>query len=251
MSKGELAGRVAIVTGAGRNIGRAIAMALAADGASAVVNARANKEEASAVVDEIVKAGGKGMAILADVADAAAVEKMVVAAVDRFGRIDILINNAAIRGEKSLDALTFDEWRRIHAVILDGAFHCVKNCLPHLKKSGAGTIVNIGGLSAHTSSKGRAHVVTAKAGLVGFTRALANDLAADNVTVNCVAPGLMDTRRGSTAPEPQHHSVNHTLTGKRGGPDDVAATVRFLCSPGARYITGQTIHVNGGAYLGS
>ena len=145
----------------------------------------------------------------------------------------------------------YEEWRRIHSVILDGAFHCVKSCLPHLRKSGAGAIINIGGLSAHTSSKGRAHVVTAKAGLVGFTRALANDLAPDNITVNCVAPGLIDTRRSSTAPEPQHHSVNHTLTGRRGAAEDIAATVRFLCGPGARYITGQTIHVNGGAYLGA
>ena len=247
----ELAGRVAVVTGAGRNIGRAIALALAQDGAAVLVNARSNKAEADEVVGIIEAAGGKALAALGDVADGAAVEKMVAAAVARFGRIDILINNAAVRGEKKLDDLTYEDWRRIQAVILDGAFHCVKYCLPHLRKSGAGAIINIGGLSAHTSSKGRAHVVTAKAGLVGLTRALASDLSTDNITVNCVAPGLIDTKRSATAPEPQHHSVNHTLTGRRGTSDDIAATVRFLCGPGARYITGQTIHVNGGAYLGS
>jgi 3-oxoacyl-[acyl-carrier protein] reductase len=175
----------------------------------------------------------------------------VKAAVENFGRIDFLINNAAIRAEKPFDAISYDDWRRILGVILDGAFHCAQAALPHLKKSGAGAIVNLGGLSAHTGSKGRAHVVAAKAGLVGLTRALAADLAADNITVNCVAPGLIATRRSATAPEPQHHSVHHTLTGQRGAPEDIAAMVRFLCGPGARYITGQTIHVNGGAYLSS
>ena len=134
-------------------------------------------------------------------------------------------------------------------VTLDGAFHCAKACLPHLKASGAGAIVNIGGLSAHTGSKHRAHVTAAKLGLVGFTRGLAHDLARDHVTVNLVAPGTIDTVRRLDAGQPAHHLTNNTLTGKRGAPDDIAAMVRFLCGPGARYITGQTIHVNGGAYL--
>ena len=134
-------------------------------------------------------------------------------------------------------------------VTLDGAFHCAKACLPHLKQSGAGAIINVGGLSAHTGSKHRAHVIAAKAGLVGFTRALAHDLAKDNVTVNLVAPGTIDTARKADAATPAHHLINNTLAGKRGAPDDVAAMVRFLCGPGARYVTGQTIHVNGGAYF--
>jgi 3-oxoacyl-[acyl-carrier protein] reductase len=247
----ELANRVAIVTGSGRNIGRAIALSLAASGACVVVNARGNKAEADAVVGEIEKIGGKAIAILGDVAEPATAEKLAAAAVRQFGRIDFLINNAAIRAEKPIDALSYEDWRRILGVILDGAFHNVKAAMPHLKKSGAGAIVNLGGLSAHTGSKDRAHVMTAKAGIVGFTRALAADLAADNVTVNCVVPGLISTKRSATAPEPQHHSVHRTLTGQRGTPEDIAAMVRFLCGPGARYITGQTIHVNGGAYLGS
>ncbi len=247
----ELANRVAIVTGSGRNIGRAIALALAAAGASVVVNARGNAAEADAVVGEIEKAGGKAVAVIGDVSEPATAEKLAAAAIERFGRIDFLVNNAAIRAEKPLDALSYQDWRTILGVILDGAFLCVKAVLPHLKKSGAGSIVNIGGLSAHSGSKGRAHVIAAKAGLVGLTRALAADLAADKVTVNCVVPGLIDTKRTATAPEPQHHSVHHTLTGQHGAPDDIAATVRFLCGPGARYITGQTIHVNGVAILGS
>ncbi len=246
----ELAGRVAIVTGAGRNIGRAIALALADAGSSVVVNARSNKSEADAVVHEIESAGGKALACLGDVADPAAVDAMAAATVSRFGRIDILVNNAALRGEKSLDEMSYADWRRILDVTLDGAFHCVKACLPQLKASGAGAIVNIGGLSAHTGSKHRAHVVTAKAGLVGLTRALAHDLAEHKVTVNCVSPGLIDTPRAKSA-EPAHHATNKTLFGARGAPDEIAGMVRYLCGPAGRYITGQTIHVNGGAYLGS
>jgi 3-oxoacyl-[acyl-carrier protein] reductase len=249
-SEQELEGKVAIVTGAGRNIGRMIALALAAGGAAVVVNVRANRAEAESVVREIEKRGGRALAAIANVADAGAVDAMVAAAAERFGRIDILVNNAAVRKETPLATMTAAEWREILGVILDGAFHCVKSCLPQLKKSGAGAIINIGGLSGHTGAKHRAHVVTAKAGIVGFTRALAHDLAADRVTVNCVAPGLIDTARKPGTPEPQHHQTQTMLAGRLGAPEDVAAAVRFLAGPGARYITGQTLHVNGGAYLG-
>jgi 3-oxoacyl-[acyl-carrier protein] reductase len=247
----ELNGKIAIVTGAGRNIGRAIALALAADGASILVNARSNRAEADGVAREIEAAGGKAIVHIGDVGDAAQVRAMVELAVKHFGRIDILVNNAALRREKPFAEMTYAEWREIMNVTLDGAFHCVKACLPHLKKSGAGTIVNIGGLSAHTGAKDRAHVVTAKAGIIGFTRALAHDLAADGITVNCVVPGLIGTPRPKDKPEPAHHLTHQTITGERGRPEDVAAAVRFLCGPGARYVNGQAIHANGGAYLGA
>lgn len=246
----ELAGKVAIVTGAGRNIGRMIALALAAGGAAVVVNARSNRAEAESVVREIEKRGGRALVAIADVTDSGAVETMIASAAKQFGRIDILVNNAAIRKETPLEKLTAAEWREILAVILDGAFNCAKSCLPHLKKSGAGAIINIGGLSGHTGAKHRAHVITAKAGIVGLTRALAHDLAADHVTVNCVSPGLIDTARKPDTPQPQHHQAQNMLAGRLGAPEDVAAAVRFLAGPGARYITGQTLHVNGGAYLG-
>jgi 3-oxoacyl-[acyl-carrier protein] reductase len=249
MSK-ELEGRVAVVTGAGRNIGRAIALQLAAGGAAVIVNVRSNKGEAEAVVKEIESAGGHAAIAIGDVADAAAMQRMADMAAERFGRIDYLINNAALRHEKPVDQMTFAEWREVLSVVLDGAFHCVKACLPHLRKSGAGAIVNIGGMSAHTGSKNRIHVTTAKAGLIGLTRGLAHDLAADNITVNYVSPGMIGTPRDPSKPEPQHHSTNRPLTGNRGVPDDVAAMVRFLCGPGARYITGQSLHANGGAFLG-
>jgi 3-oxoacyl-[acyl-carrier protein] reductase len=246
----ELTGKVAIVTGAGRNIGRAIALALAEGGASIVVNAHSNRVEAEAVEREIEALGGKALVHIGDVADAADMQAMADMAVKQLGRLDILINNAALRREKPFGEMSYAEWREILDVTLDGAFHCAKACLPALRKSGAGTIVNIGGLSAHTGAKDRAHVVTAKAGIIGFTRALAHDLASDGITVNCVVPGLIGTARPKDKPEPAHHLTHRTITGQRGRPEDVAAAVRFLCGPAARYITGQAIHSNGGAYLG-
>lgn len=247
----ELHGRVAIVTGAGRNIGRAIAVALAEGGAAVVVNARSNRAEIESVARQVEQRGGQALAFLADVTDAAAVERMVAAVLVRFGRLDILVNNAALRRESPIDQMAPEEWREVMATILDGAFNCVKACAPHLRQSGRGTIVNIGGLTAHVGARNRAHVVAAKAGLVGLTRALAHDFAQDTITVNCVSPGLIATTRSETSPaQPDHHSTSRTLSGQRGAPADVARTVRFLCGPGARYMTGQTLHVNGGAFLG-
>jgi 3-oxoacyl-[acyl-carrier protein] reductase len=247
---GELSGKVAVVTGAGRNIGRAVALALARAGASVVVNARTNRQEAEAVCAEIAREGGQALAHLADVADAGAVERMAEVAVARFGRIDILVNNAAARTEAKLDDITPERWRAILGPSLDGPFYCARACAAHLRNTGAGAIINIGGLSGHTGAKGRVHVVTAKAGIVGLTRALANELAADGITVNCVVPGLIDTARAPGAPLPSHHEVHRTLVGRLGVPDDIAAAVCFLAGPQARYITGQTLHVNGGVYLG-
>ena len=251
MEDKPLADQVAIVTGGVRRIGKATALALARAGAAVVINARSSRAEADQVAEEISAAGGRALVRLADVTDESAVARMAEAAVAAFGRIDILVNNAALRREKPFAEMDYAAWREILDVTLDGTFHCVKACLPALRQSKAGTIVNIGGLSAHTGAKNRAHVVTAKAGIIGFTRALAHDLADDGVTVNCVVPGLIGTPRPKDKPEPAHHLTHQTISGERGRPEDVAATVRFLCSRGARYINGQAIHANGGAYLGA
>jgi len=250
MSEKELAGKVAIVTGAGRNIGRAIALRLAQAGASVVVNVRSNKTEADSVLREIEAADGKAAIVLGDVADEKTATALADAAIKRFGRIDILVNNAALRREKPITEMSYKDWREVMGVILDGPFHCVHACLPAMRKNG-GTIINIGGMSAHIGSKDRAHVMTAKTGLVGFTRALAHDLAAEKITANCVVPGAIDTTRPAASQSPAHHLTHGTITGERGKPEDVAAMVRFLCGPGGRYVTGQTIHVSGGGYLGS
>jgi 3-oxoacyl-[acyl-carrier protein] reductase len=248
MSDKELTGKVAIVTGSGRNIGRAIALALADGGATVIVNARSNQAEADAVVREIEGKGGKAAAVLGDVADPATAKNLVAAA-QKLGRLDFLINNAAVRKETALEKVTFEEWRQVQGIVVDGAFLCAQACAPLLKASGAGAIVNIGGMSAHGGSKHRVHVLTAKSALVGFTKALACDLAEHKVTVNYLSPGLIATAREAGAPMPQHHGAAKTLTGERGKPEDIASVVRFLCGPGARYITGQVIHANGGAYM--
>jgi 3-oxoacyl-[acyl-carrier protein] reductase len=146
--------------------------------------------------------------------------------------------------------MTLADWRGVLAVILDGAFLTVRHALPYLKASGAGAVVNIGGVSGHAGARHRAHVVTAKAGLVGFTKALAHELAPDRITANCVVPGLIDTARDPSLPLPAHHSVSRTLVGRLGAAEEIAAAVRFLAGPEARYITGQALHVNGGMYLG-
>jgi 3-oxoacyl-[acyl-carrier protein] reductase len=246
----ELAGRVAVVTGGGRNIGRAIALALADAGAMVVVNGLSNANAVHGVVGEIEAGGGKALAVMADVADEAAVERMIAEAYAQLGRIDVVVNNAAGRPERPFDSMSLPDWRGVLATILDGAFLVAKAALPHLKQSDAGAIVNIGGVSGHVGTKHRAHVVTAKAGLIGLTKALAHDLAPDGITANCVVPGLIETARDPNAQLPHHHSVSRTLTGRLGSPGDVAAMVRFLAGPKARYITGQTLHVNGGMYLG-
>ena len=248
MSGGDLHGRVAIVTGSARNIGRAIARALAEAGAAVIVNAKSSGAEAEAVAREIRDAGGKAVAQLADVGTPEGAAALIGAALASFGRLDILVNNAAVRREMDFERLDYQEWREIIATILDGAYLTAHAALPHLVAAGGGSIVNIGGLSSYTGAARRAHVIAAKAGLVGLTRALAHDLAPHAITVNCVAPGLIDTaRRG---PEPSHHASHATLVGRRGTPEEIAAVVRFLCGPDARYITGQTLHANGGVFMG-
>jgi 3-oxoacyl-[acyl-carrier protein] reductase len=244
----ELHDRVALVTGAGRNIGRAIALALAEAGASVVLNARSSAGEIDSVRNEIEQRGGKALAVLADVRDEAAVQKMTSAALHHFGKLDVLVNNAAVRAVEPLESIGAARWREVTGVILDGAWLCARACLGALRQSNAGAIVNIGGMSAHTGAAGRPHVVAAKAGLVGLTRALAHDLAPHGVTVNCVVPGMIETQRGASAGQSAHQGRRESPLRRRGTPEEVAAAVRFLAGPGARYITGQTLHVNGGVF---
>ena len=252
MTTTPLSQPVALVTGAGRNIGREIALGLAASGHAVAVNVRASVAEGQAVVDEIVASGGRALLCVADVGDRDAVVAMVDRIANEWGRLDVLVNNAAIRREAALDALSADDWHATLRVVLDGAFFCSQAALPLLKASKQAAIVNIGGLTAHTGAANRVHVVTAKAGLVGMTRALAHDLAASDITVNCVAPGLIDTVRQSSSASaaPQHHATHKTLLGRRGTAQEVAQSVVFLAGASARFVTGQVLHVNGGTYLG-
>ncbi len=247
-----LDGPVALVTGAGRNIGREIALGLAASGHAIAVNVRASISEGQAVVDEIRASGGQALLCVADVADHAAVAAMLSHITQHWGRLDVLVNNAAVRREADLAELTVADWHDTLRVVLDGAFFCTQAALPLLRASPQGAIVNIGGLTAHTGAANRVHVVTAKAGLVGLTRALAHDLAAAGITVNCVAPGMIQTQRqaSSASAAPTHHATHKPLLGRRGTVQEVAQAVVYLAGPGARFTTGQVLHVNGGTYLG-
>ncbi len=248
MSNQELAGRVAIITGAGRSIGKAMALELASAGCAVVVNVRKNRAEGEGVVKEIEGNGGRAMVAVADVVDAPAVNAMAQAALQTFGRIDYLVNNAALRQEKSIEHMTFEDWRTITGVVLDGAFHCVKACLPAIQKSDAGSILNIGGLTGAMGAPDRVHVVTAKAGLAGFTRGLAMELA-PKITVNTLVPAML-AREGKPMEIPPH-PIYRPLMGRAAWPTDFAPLTRLLLGPGGRYITGQIINVNGGTYFGT
>jgi 3-oxoacyl-[acyl-carrier protein] reductase len=244
------AGRVALITGASRRIGRATALALAREGAAVVLNARAQAGEIAGVAREIEDAGGRAVPHLADVADEAAVAGMMDAAVARFGRLDILVNNAAIRRQSPFLEMTLAEWRAMFQVIVDGAFLCCRAAIPHMLKAGGGRIVNVGGVSAHTGVHHRAHVAAAKAALVGLTRALAVEFAGRGITVNCVVPGKIGGRRSATAGEapPFPHDMKPLVAGE-GVPEDVAGAILWLSLPSSRFVTGQTLHVSGGMFL--
>jgi 3-oxoacyl-[acyl-carrier protein] reductase len=247
-STDELSGKVALVTGGSKNIGRAIVLELARAGASVAIVTRKDREAGDAVADEARKLGVEIDCYVADVTDETAVRQAVEEIGRHYGRLDVLVNNAAVRREVPFAELSLADWHDVLGVTLDGAFLCTREALPWLAGSSAGAVINIGGLTAYTGATHRAHVVTAKAGLDGFTRALAVELAPQSITVNLVAPGMIDTQRDG--PQPDHRSVHETLVGRRGRPEEIAAAVRYLAGPHARFITGQTLHINGGAYLG-
>lgn len=246
-----LEGKVAVVTGSGRNIGRTIALALAEDGADLLVHVRRSHREGEEVAEEARRFGRRAVVGVADVRDEAAIRSIFDAARRELGPILILVNSAAVRREAPFEALTHEEWRDVVGAILDGAFVCSRTALADMRAAGWGRIVNVIGLSGQAGAAYRAHVVTAKAGLVGFTKALALEYASEGVTVNAVSPGMIDTVRDpATSPaEPHHHRGRVVPVGRLGTPGDVASAVRFLASPAAGYVTGQTLNVNGGTYL--
>jgi 3-oxoacyl-[acyl-carrier protein] reductase len=242
--------KVAIVTGSAMNIGRATALHLARDGYRILVTARQSRHDAEETARLVRDAGSDAFVHMADISDPAQASGLIEAAVSHFGRLDALINNASVRRQTKFADMTPEEWREIMGATLDGAFYCAHAASGPIARAGGGSIVNLGGISAHVGAVGRVHAITAKAGMVGLTRALAKELAADNITVNTVVPGSIETVRGAAAGGNHGRSVlPDSLVGRRGQPDEIAAMVRFLCSPEARYVTGQTIHVNGGAFM--
>jgi 3-oxoacyl-[acyl-carrier protein] reductase len=246
-----LEGKVAIVTGAGKNIGKAIALTLAAEGAAIVVNGRSDRPIIEATAAEIRSAGGRAMPYPADVSKPDQVMAMVEATVREFGGVDIAVSNAGLRRQTSFLEMTLAEWHEILAVALDGAFILARAAVPEMLKRGGGSFVGLSGVSHHHGVSGRVHVNASKAGLEGLVRGLAIELAPYNITANAVAPGSIDTVRGPSAGGPHGRGLSGEIPlGRQGRPDEIAALVRFLVGPEGRYITGQTIHVNGGLFLG-
>jgi 3-oxoacyl-[acyl-carrier protein] reductase len=244
---GRLDGKVALVTGSGRNIGRATILKLAAEGAHVVVNSRTNQHEADTVAKEAQALGVKALSVLADVSKKDQVDSMVSRALSEFGKVDILINNAAIRPHKPFTDLTVQDWEAVRGVVLDGAFYCTRAVIDAMVANRYGRILFFTGEGAFVGGSGRAHVSAAKMGLVGFARGLASEFAAHNIRVNVVSPGSIDTTRAN--PEWYQGRVPNAAgipLGRQGSVDEIAATCLFLVSDDSGFITGQTIHVNGG-----
>jgi len=244
---GKLEGKVALVTGSGRNIGRATVLKLAAEGAHVVVNARTNQAEAEAVAQEARARGVKALAVVADVARKDQVDAMVARAMSEFGRVDILVNNAAIRPHKPFTELTVEDWETVRGVVLDGAIYCTRAAIGSMVKNRWGRILFFTGEGAFVGGSGRAHVSAAKMGLVGLARALASEFAAQNIRVNVVSPGSIDTSRVN--PEWYQGRVPDAAgipLKRQGTSDEIAATCLFLVTDDSGFITGQTIHASGG-----
>jgi 3-oxoacyl-[acyl-carrier protein] reductase len=246
---GSLAGEIAIVTGAGVNTGAVIAKTLAAEGAAVVINYRRAADGARAGVAEITAAGGRATAVQGDVTQLADVSRLIERTIETFGPPSILVNNANVRSYAPLMEITPEIWRSTLAPTLDGSFFCIQACVPHMRKLGRGTIVNIGGSSAHSGRPHRAHVAAAKAGLAGMTGSLASELAPDNITVNCIVPGRIDTPRPGVVAHEPNTRMHGSPTGRSATSQEIANLVRFLCGSDCRFMTGAMLHANGAAYI--
>jgi len=247
---GALTGKAALVTGAGRNIGRAIALALARDGAAVAVNGRSDAAAVEAVVGEIRAAGGTAVAVMADVAEIQQARGLVEQAAAALGGLDILVSNAGLRRQTAYLDISLAEWREIMSVALDGAFFLSQAAIPHMLKRGGGSIIAMSGMSNHVGTPNRAHVSASKAGLEGLMRSLAVEFGGRGIRANCIAPGSIETVRGASAGvRPATLTLEGTPLGRRGAVEEIAAMVRLLAGPEGAYVTGQTIHVNGGVFL--
>lgn len=245
-----LKGCVALVTGASRGIGRAVALKMARNGAAVIVNYGGNVEAAQAVVKEITDFGGRGVAVCADVSDIEQVKDMVAGIKKLFGRLDILVNNAGITKDSLLLRMKREDWEKVIHTNLTGTFNCTKEALRLILKSENGSIVNVSSVVGQIGNPGQCNYGAAKAGIVGFTKSLAREVAGKNVRVNAVAPGFIDTDMTAGLSEEVREKLRGQIPlGRLGYPEDVANAVLFLVLPSSGYITGQTINVDGGMVM--
>lgn len=242
-----LEGKVALVTGAAQGIGQAIAFNLAAAGAKVVINDFGQETAAAAVVDTITQKGGEALATMANVADRQQTEEMIKQVVGRFGRIDILVNNAGITRDGLLATMSESDWDLVLSVNLKGAFNCSKAVIRPMIKARGGRIISISSVSGLMGNAGQTNYAASKAGLIGFSKSLAREAASRGITVNVVAPGLVDTHiKDHLTEEAENRLKQQIPLGRLGLPEDIAAMVTYLASPMAGYITGQVIAVDGG-----
>src|SRR5215813_10352945 len=241
--------KVALVTGASQGIGRDTALALAEAGAKVAVAAR-NEEKLAALIKDIVAAGGEAFAVKIDVADAEQVKAGFKAVLEKFARLDILVNNAAITRDGLAMRMKQDDWDAVIRTNLTGAHLCIQQALPPMMKARSGRIINITSVVAQSGNAGQANYVAAKAGLIGLTKAIAIEIASRNITVNAVAPGFIATPMTDVLPDKVKEELKTRIPlGRMGSPRDVAATIVFLASDEAAYITGHVLNVNGGMHL--
>lgn len=242
--------KVALVTGSSRGIGRATALRLAVDGFDVVVNCNRSKKQAMQVVNAIKRKGRKAVAIKADVSKWREAKALVEGAVKAFGRLDVLVNNAGIYERAVLDDLTPEDWDKRLATNLSSMFYCTKAALPTLKKAGWGRVINISSQIGFKGTNHGAEYAASKAGIIGFTRAVAQELAIYNVTVNAIAPGTVDTDiLSGDSPARKIERAKEIPMRRLGRPEDIAAAVSYLASEDADWITGSTLHVNGGQIM--
>lgn len=246
----ELAGKVALVTGASRGIGRATALELARRGAKVVVNYVSNRAAAEAVAADAVATGAEALVVAADVGDTAAVEAMVKAVQERWGRIDILVNNAGQARDGLAMRMELEDWDFVLRTNLTSAFLCSKAVLRSMLRQRWGRIVNMSSIVGVYGNAGQSNYAAAKAGLIGYTKSLAKEVASRNVTVNALAPGWIETDMVAAVPDNiRSEALGRIAAGRMGTVEDVAGTVAFLCSDAAGYITGQVIGIDGGMVL--